>query len=219
MVKISPSILSADFMNMESSIKMLEVAGADMIHCDVMDGVFVPNISFGMPMVKAIRQITKTILDVHLMITKPGHYIDAFSEAGADIITVHYEACAHLHRVLQHIRSNGKLAGVSLNPATPPEVLEYVLPYVDLILCMSVNPGFGGQNFIPNSLDKLSLISKMVSKTGYDIMIEVDGGVNTINAEQIRQAGANVLVAGNAVFSSPDPATTIKILRGDIVSV
>lgn len=214
MIKIAPSILSADFMNMGRDIRMLEAAGADYIHCDVMDGMFVPNISFGPQMVKGISALTNVPLDVHLMIEAPERYIEAFASAGADLITVHAEAARHLQRVLAQIHGCGKRAGAVLNPATNPDVLEYVMDDVDLILLMSVNPGFGGQKFIPAVLEKARVISKMIERSGREIELEIDGGVTLDNAKELTDAGVNVLVAGSTVFGSSDPAQTIRGLRG-----
>ena len=216
MTKIAPSILAADFANFGAAIELLEKAGADYVHCDVMDGVFVPNISFGMSTIAALRKRTDIPLDVHLMITEPGRYVAEFAQAGADIITVHAEACTHLHRTLQQIHATGKLAGVSLNPATPPDVLTYVMDEVDLILCMSVNPGFGGQKFIPSTLDKLRVVRGMIEKSGRDILLEVDGGVGPKNYKEIVAAGANMLVAGSAVFNAEDPAFVVRTMQGNI---
>ena len=213
--KVSPSILSADFTDFAGALKMLDEAGADMIHCDVMDGMFVQNITFGQPTIRALRKRTQTTLDVHLMICDPIRYIDEFASAGADIITVHAEACTHLHRAIQMIKAHGIKAGVSINPATSPECLRYVMDDVDLILCMSVNPGFGGQKFIPATLSKLRTVREMIDASGRDIMLEVDGGVNLENAAEIRAAGADVLVAGNAVFTHADPAEAIRVIRGE----
>lgn len=213
--KVSPSILSADFTDFAGALKMLDEAGADMIHCDVMDGMFVQNITFGQPTIRALRKRTQTTLDVHLMICDPIRYIDEFAAAGADIITVHAEACTHLHRALQMIKAHGIKAGVSINPATSPECLRYVMDDVDLILCMSVNPGFGGQKFIPATLAKLRTVREMIDASGRDIMLEVDGGVNLENAAEIRAAGADVLVAGNAVFTHENPAEAIRVIRGE----
>ena len=213
--KVSPSILSADFTDFAGALKMLDAAGADMIHCDVMDGMFVQNITFGQPTIRALRKRTQNTLDVHLMICDPIRYIDEFASAGADIITVHAEACTHLHRAIQMIKAHGIKAGVSINPATSPECLRYVMDDVDLILCMSVNPGFGGQKFIPATLSKLRTVREMIDASGRDIMLEVDGGVNLENAAEIRAAGADVLVAGNAVFTHADPAEAIRTIRGE----
>ena len=219
MTKIAPSILAADFANFGAAIELLEKAGADYVHCDVMDGVFVPNISFGMSTIAALRKRTNIPLDVHLMITDPGRYVAEFANAGADIITVHAEACTHLHRTIQQIHAAGKLAGVSLNPATSPDVLTYVMDEVDLILCMSVNPGFGGQKFLPSTLEKLRVVRGMIEKSGRDILLEVDGGVGPKNYKEIVAAGANMLVAGSAVFNAEDPASVVRTMQGEIVSL
>ena len=219
MTKIAPSILAADFANFGAAIELLEKAGADYVHCDVMDGVFVPNISFGMSTIAALRKRTNIPLDVHLMITDPGRYVAEFAQSGADIITVHAEACTHLHRTIQQIHAAGKLAGVSLNPATSPDVLTYVMDEVDLILCMSVNPGFGGQKFIPSTLEKLRVVRGMIEKSGRDILLEVDGGVGPKNYKEIVAAGANMLVAGSAVFNAEDPASVVRTMQGEIVSL
>ncbi len=213
MIKVSPSILSADFTDIRSAVRMMENAGADYIHCDVMDGVFVPNITFGQPMVKAINKITDMILDVHLMIVKPERYIDEFIDAGADILTVHAESTEHLCRVLQAIRARGAKAGVSLNPHTPLAVLDYVYDYVDMVLLMSVNPGFGGQKLIPSALDKARTLKEILVKKGLDIDIEMDGGIYVENVKTVTDAGVNVVVAGNAVFSAKDPAAVIAALK------
>jgi ribulose-phosphate 3-epimerase len=214
-VLISPSILSADFARLGEEVVALERAGADWAHVDVMDGRFVPNMTIGPLVVKAIRPLTKMPLDVHLMIVEPERYVEAFAAAGADIITVHAEACHHLHRVLQQIRALGKKAGVSLNPHTPEEVLRYVLDLTDLVLVMSVNPGFGGQDFIPAALPKLRNLRKMIDASGRSIHLEVDGGVKPGTARQVIEAGADVLVAGSAVFGDKDYARSIKALRAD----
>lgn len=215
MAMVAPSLLSADFTNFAAALDFLEQAGADMVHCDVMDGSFVPNISFGQPMIAALRKKTKLPLDVHLMVQEPGRYVGEFAAAGADIITVHAEACTHLHRTLQQIKETGTKAGVALNPATPLSVLEYVMDYVDLILCMSVNPGFGGQKFIPAVFEKVRKAAKMILASKRDILLEVDGGVNEENAPELRKAGATLLVAGNAVFKNADSAAAIRHIRGD----
>lgn len=213
MIKISPSILSADFTKIYEAVKMLEEAGADYIHCDVMDGSFVPNITFGQYMVRDLRKATDLPLDVHLMIDNPDKYIVEFAEAGADIITVHEEATRHLDRSLQLIRSTGKKAGVALNPHTPLSVLEYVLEKVDMVLLMSVNPGFGGQSFIESALGKAKALKAMIVRKGLDIDIEMDGGIGEGNIKQVTDAGVNVIVSGNTIFKAEDPAEMIKTLR------
>lgn len=201
MLYLAPSILSADFVNLGNDIKTIDNAGADYVHIDVMDGKFVPSISFGMPVMKAIRKYTDKVFDVHLMIEEPGRYINEFKEAGADIITVHAEACCHLNRTLQAIKNAGCKTGVALNPATPLSVLDYVLEYTDMVLIMSVNPGFGGQSYIPNSTQKIAQIRDIIDKRGLDTDIEVDGGINQSNVTEVIDAGANVIVAGSAVFN------------------
>ncbi len=211
---ISPSILSADFGNLAKDIEMLNESEADWIHCDIMDGVFVPNLSFGLPIVKKVRELTKKPLDVHLMIVEPDKYLKSFREAGADILTVQYEACNHLNRTVAAIRDLGMKAGVALNPHTPVALLKNTLPFIDMVLIMSVNPGFGGQSFIADSLGKVAELGTMINKGGYDIIIEVDGGVNLDNVKLLTDAGANALVAGNSVFSSDNPRKTIKMLKG-----
>ncbi|WP_026692076.1 ribulose-phosphate 3-epimerase [Peribacillus kribbensis] len=214
MVKIAPSILSADFSKLGEEIKDVEKGGADIIHVDVMDGRFVPNITIGPLIVDAIRPITKLPLDVHLMIEDPDNYIEAFAKAGADYISVHVEGCRHLHRTIQLIKSYGVKAGVVLNPATPVESIQHVIQDVDLVLIMSVNPGFGGQKFIDNSLKKIRQVKEMGDSIGHtSLEIEVDGGVNEQTAKLCIEAGANVLVAGSAVYNNPDRAKAIKALR------
>ncbi|TPG41206.1 ribulose-phosphate 3-epimerase [Sphingomonas koreensis] len=215
-VRIAPSILSADFAWLGEEVRAIEAAGADWIHIDVMDGHFVPNISMGPVVVKALRPVTALPFDVHLMISPIDAYLDAFAEAGADTITVHPEAGPHIHRSLQHIKSLGKRAGVVLNPGTPAKMLDYLIDMVDLVLVMSVNPGFGGQHFIPSQLKKIAAIRSMIDKSGRDIDLEVDGGIDPETARQAIEAGADALVAGTATFKGgPDRyAANIRALRG-----
>ncbi|HJV67029.1 MAG TPA: ribulose-phosphate 3-epimerase [Geomonas sp.] len=213
MKKIAPSILSADFSRLGGEIAAIEAAGADYVHVDVMDGHFVPNITIGPLIVEAARRVTKLPLDVHLMIENPDLYIPSFAEAGADIIVVHAEATVHLHRTVQLIKSLGKRAGVSLNPATPLNVLDYILDDLDLVLLMTVNPGFGGQSFIEACLPKIQALRGMLDKRGLEAELEVDGGVKTDNIARIAHAGADVFVAGSAVFGSKDYAATIAEMK------
>ena len=210
---IAPSILSADFLNLGRDIEMINNSEADWFHLDVMDGRFVPNISYGMSIIKTMKKKATKTFDVHLMIVEPEKYFAEFKDAGADVLTVHYEASTHLHRSLQAIKALGMKAGVSLNPHTPVHVLEDVITDIDLVLIMSVNSGFGGQKFIPQALDKVRKVKEMIVGTGSKALIEVDGGVTLENADAIVLAGADVLVAGNAVFSAQDPAETIKKLK------
>lgn len=210
---VSPSLLSANFLKLGEELDMLNKSEADWLHLDIMDGVFVPNISYGFPIIKQIRKQTDKPLDTHLMIVDPDRYIDAFKEAGVDILTVHYEACTHLHRTLQKIRSLGMKAGVALNPHTPVSHLEYVTQELDLVLIMSVNPGFGGQKFIEKSVEKIRDLKQLLGKKGSSALIQVDGGVDTHNAQMLYEAGADVLVAGNAIFASANPSQTITLLK------
>ena len=212
-VQIAPSILSADFGNLGAEIKAVEEAGADVIHVDVMDGHFVPNITLGPLVVKAIRPFTSLPLDCHLMITDPDMYIDQFASAGADWITVHVEACTHLHRTIQHIKSKGLKAGAVLNPATSLSTLDYIIEDLDLVLLMSVNPGFGGQGFIPSALGKIEALKQMIDSRGLDVAIEVDGGVNLSTIKDVVAAGAEICVAGSAVYGTDDYKKTIAELK------
>ena len=210
---IAPSILSADFLNLGRDIEMINNSEAEWFHLDVMDGTYVPNISYGMSIIAQMKKAATKTFDVHLMIVNPEKYFEEFKKAGADVLTVHYEASTHLHRNIQAIKALGMKAGVALNPHTPVSVLEDIIADLDLVLVMSVNPGFGGQKFINRALDKISKLKNMIQNSGSTAMIEVDGGVTLDNAAQLVAAGADVLVAGNTVFSSPDPADTIKKLK------
>lgn len=216
MMKIAPSILSADFARLGEEVSAVSDAGADYIHVDVMDGRFVPNITIGPLVVKAVRSVTTLPLDVHLMIVEPERYIEDFAVSGADIIVVHAEACTHLHRVIQQIKACGKRAGVSLNPATPLNALEYVLSDLDLVLLMSVNPGFGGQSFINGVLPKISQLRRMLDSIGSHAELEVDGGINRSNIRAVAEAGADVFVAGSAVFNGTNYFETISALRNEL---
>ena len=213
MAIIAPSLLSANFLQLEKACEMINGSDAEWLHLDVMDGRFVPNISFGIPVISAVRKATKKICDVHLMIEEAEKFAEAFKEAGADVLTVHVEACTHLHRNIQQIKSLGMKAGVAINPHTPIETLSEIINEADLICVMSVNPGFGGQKFIPPVLKKIERLKEMILQKNAKTLIEVDGGVTLENAKEIVKAGADVLVAGNTVFNSSDPTGTIKLLK------
>ena len=210
---IAPSLLAADFTNLQRDIEMVNSSEADWFHLDIMDGVFVPNISFGIPVVKAIKKLARKPLDVHLMIVEPGKYLKKFRDAGADILSVHIETCTHLHRTIEEIKELGMKAGVTLNPHTPVESLEEIITYVDLVLIMSVNPGYGGQKFIESSFQKIRKTRSLIEKSGSKALIEVDGGVDLSNASRLFEAGVDVLVTGTTVFSSANPKATIHELK------
>ena len=211
--KIAPSILAADFANLQRDVEMVNQSDADWFHLDIMDGVFVPNISFGMPVVKAIANYAKKPLDVHLMIVDPDRYLKDFADLGADVLTVHYEACNHLHRTIHAIKGEGMQAGVAITPHTSIHLLEDTLQDIDLVCVMSVNPGFGGQSFIENTYTKVSKLRELIERKNTNTLIEIDGGVNAGNAERLVAAGANILVAGSFVFNSQNPAETISNLK------
>ncbi|MDY0161004.1 MAG: ribulose-phosphate 3-epimerase [Bacteroidales bacterium] len=210
---VAPSLLAADFNNLSGEIEMINKSEADWLHLDIMDGVFVPNISFGMPILKHVRKICKKKLDVHLMIIQPERYVEEFADVGADIITVHYEACNHLNRVVQQIKNKDKLAGVTINPHTSVQLLKDIMPYIDMVLLMSVNPGFGGQEFISNTYSKLSELQELKAKYNNSLIIQVDGGISSKNAKKLKQYGANSLVAGSAIFSSENPLKEIHDIK------
>ena len=204
MLELSPSLLSADFTNLKSDIEILDKSGVKYLHLDVMDGMFVPNISFGPMIIKQLRPLTNMVFDVHLMIEDPDRYVQSFKDAGADILTVHYEACKHLHRTISYIKSLGMKAGVSLNPSTNIDVLDYVLEDLDLVLVMSVNPGFGGQSFIPSALDKIKNLKEKIKERNLNVIVEVDGGVKTTNVKDVVEAGADLIVSGSDVFADKE---------------
>ncbi len=210
---VAPSLLAADFSNLAAEVEMVNDSMADWIHLDIMDGLFVPNISFGFPVVEAVRDLSSKPLDVHLMIVDPDRYLERFRDAGASNLTVHYEACHNLHRTVSEIRRLGMKAGVCVNPHTPVMLLQDILPYIDMVLIMTVNPGYGGQTFIPGSINKIGELRSMIDLEGYDVLIEVDGGIDLHNAPVLLHAGVDVLVAGNTVFSSSDPVEVIRRLK------
>lgn len=211
---IAPSLLAADFGNLHRDVQLVNDSEADWFHIDIMDGVFVPNISYGMPVLKSIGEVAKKPLDVHLMIVDPDRYIQTFKDLGTEVLTVHYEACTHLHRTLQAIRNTGMKAGVALNPHTPVEVLSDLMDDLDLVLIMSVNPGFGGQKFIPRAFDKVQRVAQMRDQQNANFLIQVDGGVGASNCKELFEKGADVLVAGSAVFKADDPQQMIRTLKG-----
>jgi len=210
---VAPSLLAADFANLASEVEMINESVADWLHLDIMDGVFVPNISFGFPVIEAVRDLSTKPLDVHLMIVDPDRYLERFRDAGASNLTVHYETCHNLHRTVTEIRRLGMQAGVTLNPHSPVILLKDILPYIDMVLLMTVNPGYGGQTFIPGSINKIGELRSMIDEGGYEVLIEVDGGIDLQNAPVLVHAGVDVLVAGSTVFSSSDPAEVIRRLR------
>jgi ribulose-phosphate 3-epimerase len=210
---VSPSLLAADFGNLEKDVLMINRSRADWLHLDIMDGVFVPNISFGFPIIEHVKKIAEKPLDVHLMIVDPDRYLSRFCDAGANILTVQYEACIHLQRTVTEIQRLGMKAGVAINPHTPVLLLKNILPFIDMVLIMTVNPGFGGQSFIMESYNKIIELREMIDSRGYKVLIEVDGGIDTKNGPKLIQSGVNVLVAGNSVFSSDDPVKTIAKLK------
>lgn len=210
---VSPSILASDFGHLADTVNLVNRSEAELIHLDIMDGVFVPNISFGFPVIKEVAKSSEKEMDAHLMITDPDRYVSEFAKMGVKWLSVHYEACTHLNRSLQNIRNLGMKAGVALNPHTPVSALEYILEYCDFVLIMSVNPGFGGQKFIDNSTRKISDLKEMITSKGLPTLIEVDGGVNRSNASTLKKAGADILVAGNSVFSAEDPIEMIRIIK------
>jgi len=210
---VAPSLLAADFLNLQRDIELVNTSEADFLHLDIMDGQFVPNISFGLPIVSAVKKQARKPLDVHLMIIKPEQYLERFRDAGADLLTVHLETCPHLHRTIQEIKELGMKAGVALNPHTPVSLLEEIIPYINHVLIMSVNPGFGGQQFIESSYEKIRKMKTLIGMTGSQVLIEVDGGVEVHNAARLIKAGANILVTGTSVFHSGDPRQTIHELK------
>jgi ribulose-phosphate 3-epimerase len=212
-IMIAPSFLSANFLNLNADIEMINNSKADWFHLDIMDGIFVPNISFGFPVISAIKKQAKKPLDVHLMITNPDKYISEFAKAGADILTVHYEACPHLHRTIQNIKKHKLKAGVALNPHTPTDLLCEIITDIDLVLIMSVNPGFGGQKFIENTYNKITKLKQLIQKTQSKALIEIDGGINLNNSKKLFDTGADVLVAGSSIFKSENPTETISKMK------